>query len=115
MFAIFINVLDPVKFQFTWINSDTLRICYSINGAQVTLLTSGIYKQRKRAATHLFKRQSKIALFSKLSNFYFDLRPPGQTPGTDLRATQRSENPTPGATRMCESPGVARGDGHAWN
>ena len=42
-----------------------------------------------------------IALFSKLSNFYFDLRPPG--------AKQRSENPTPGATRMCESPGVARG------
>ena len=25
--------------------------------------------------------KAKIALFSKLSNFYFDLRPPGQTPG----------------------------------
>ena len=34
----------------------------------------------KRAATQLFKRQSKnCAFFSKLSNFYFDLRPPGQT------------------------------------
>ena len=32
-----VNVLDPVKFdqdefQFTWIISDTLRICYSVNG-----------------------------------------------------------------------------------
>ena len=36
--------------------------------------------------------------------------PPGfKTPGADPRARQRSENPTPGATRMCESPGVARG------
>ena len=60
----------------------------------------------KRAATHLFKRQSKNRTFSKLSNFYFDLRPP---PRADPRARQRSENPTPGATRMCESPGVARG------
>ena len=33
----------------------------------------------------------------------------------DPRAKQRSENPTPGATTMCESPGVARGDGQAWN
>ena len=67
----------------------------------------------KRAATHLFKRQSKNrVLFSKLSKFYFDLRPPGANPRADLRARQRSENPTPGATRMCESPGVARGDGH---
>ena len=56
--------------------------------------------------------KSKIAIiFSKLSNFYFDLIPPGQNP----RARQRSENPTPGAIRMCESPGVARGDGQAWN
>ena len=29
----------------------------------------------------------------------------------DPRARQWSENPTLGATRMCESPGVARGDG----
>ena len=35
----------------------------------------------KRAATHLL---AKIALFSKLSNFFFDLRPPGgQTSGQD--------------------------------
>ena len=43
----------------------------------------------KRAATHLFKRQSKNRVFfSKLSNFHFDLRPlprktPGQTPEQD--------------------------------
>ena len=67
----------------------------------------------KRAATQLFKRQSKNrAFFSKLSNVYFDLRPP---PRANPRARQRSENLTPGATRMCESPGVARGDGQAWN
>ena len=68
----------------------------------------------KRAATHLFKRQSENrAFFSKLSNFYCDLR----TPGADPWARQRSENPTPGATRICESPGVTRGggDGQAWN
>ena len=56
-----------------------LSICYSVNGAQVTLLTSGIYKHMKRAATHLFKRQSESHAFvSKLSNFYFDLRPLGK-------------------------------------
>ena len=36
-----------------------LHICYSVNGAQITLLTSSIYKHMKRAATHLFKRQGK--------------------------------------------------------
>ena len=65
----------------------------------------------KRAATHLFKRQSKNRVFFfKLSNFYFDLRPPSPPPPHgDPRARQRSENWTPGATRMCESPEVARG------
>ena len=62
--------------------------------AQVTLLTSSIYKHMKRAATQLFKRQSKIALFSKLSMNY--------NPLADPRARQRSENRTPGTTRMCE-------------
>ena len=60
----------------------------------------------KRAATHLFKRQSENCARAKLSNFYFD---PGPPPGADHRARQRSENPTPGATRMCESPGVWSG------
>ena len=55
--------------------------------------------------------KGKIALFSKLSNFYFDLRPPQADPW----AKQRSENPTPGATRMCKCPGVSQGDGQAWN
>ena len=94
------------KFQFTWINSDMLHICYRVNGAQVTLLTSCIYKHMKRAAAHSFKRQSETdAFFSKLSNFYFDLRQPGAEP----RARKRSENRTPGATRMCESLGVNPG------
>ena len=77
------------------------------------MLTSSIYKHMKRAATHLFKRQSKNRAFKKISNFYFKTPPPrGQIPGQD-----RSENPTPGATGMCESPGVAGGggDGQAWN
>ena len=60
----------------------------------------------KRAPTHLFKRQSENRAFFKIIELYFDLRPPGQT-----RARQRSENPTPRASRMCESPGVARGGG----
>ena len=55
--------------------------------------------------------KAKIAPFSKLSNFYFGLRHPRANP----QARQRSENPTPGATRMCESPGVARAVGQAWN
>ena len=59
----------------------------------------------RRGATHLFKRQAaKIKLFSKLSNFYFDLRPLEAEP----QARQRSKNPTPRATRMCESPGLVR-------
>ena len=46
----------------------------------------------KRAATHLFNRQSEnCAFFSKLSNFYFDLRPPGQTPGQDRGAKTRPQ------------------------
>ena len=53
----------------------------------------------KRSATHLFKRQSKNRTFSKLSNFYFDLRPPGADP----RARQRSENPTQGQLE-CANP-----------
>ena len=69
----------------------------------------------KRAATQLFKRQSKNrAFFSKLSNFYFDVRPRAN-PRADPRARQRSKNQTPGATRMCESRGSPGGDGQAWN
>ena len=55
----------------------------------------------------LFKRQSKNRAFFQN---YFDLRPPGRLPG---KTEQR--NPTPGATKMCESPGIARGDDQAWN
>ena len=48
-----------------------LCICYSANGDLVTVLTSGIYKHMKRAATELFKRQSKNRAFFQN---YFDLR-----------------------------------------
>ena len=56
----------------------------------------------KNAATHLLKGHSKNRAFSKLSNFYFDLRLPALA---DPRERQVSESSTPGATRMCESPG----------
>ena len=52
--------------------------------------------------------KAKIVLFSKLSNFYFDLRPP-PPPWEDPRARQKSENLTPGAPRTYESPWVPGG------
>ena len=64
----------------------------------------------KRAATQFFKRQSKNRAFSKLSNFYFDLRPPGQTPGQDRGAKTR-----PLGQLECANPGGRPGDGQAWN
>ena len=73
---------------------------------KVKLLTSGIYEHMKRAGTQLFERQSKNRTFFKIIELYFDLAPRGANP----RARQRSENPIPGATRMCKSPGVARGE-----
>ena len=49
--------------------------------------------------------KTKITLFSKLSHFYFDLRPPGQDRGAKTRPQGQLE---------CANPrGVARGDGHA--
>ena len=53
----------------------------------MALLTSSIYKRMERAATHLFSKNR--AFFSKLSNFYFDLRLPGQTPGQDREVKTR--------------------------
>ena len=48
-----------------------------------------------------------MALFFKIIELLLWFKTPlGKTP-----ARQRSENPTPGATRMCESPGVAGGGG----
>ena len=55
----------------------------------------------KRAPIHLFKRQSENRAFvSKLSNLYFDLRPPGQTPGQDRGAKTR-----PQGQLECVNPG----------
>ena len=57
-----------------------------------------------KRATHLFKRQSKNRTFSKLSNFYFDLRPPGQTPGQDRGAETRPQGQLDCANpRLCET------------
>ena len=65
----------------------------------------------KRAATHLFKRQSKNRPFSKLSNFYFDLRPLGQAPGQN-----RGAKTLPQGQLDCANPRASPkgGDGQAW-
>ena len=39
----------------------------------------------KRAAIICLRDKAKIALFSKLSNLFFDLRPPGQNRGAKTR------------------------------
>ena len=70
----------------------------------------------KRAATQLFKRQSKNRAFFQNYRIFILSKTPLANPRADPRERQRSKNPTPGATRMCESPGVERGgDGQAWN
>ena len=70
----------------------------------------------KRAAAHLFKRQSENHAFvSKLSNFYFDLRPPGQTPGT-TPGQDRGAKTRPEGHIECANPrGSPGGGGQAWN
>ena len=67
----------------------------------------------KRAATQLFKRQRKNrGFFSKLSNFYFDLRPPGQTPeqtpGQDRGAKTRLQGQLECANPWGSPGGMAR-------
>ena len=57
----------------------------------------------KRDATQSFKRQSKNrAFFSKLSNFYFDLRPP--PPGKT-----EERNPDPRGNQNVRIPGRRSG------
>ena len=46
--------------------------------------------------------KAKIALFSKLSNFYSDLRPPRANP-RQTHGQDKSENPTPGELE-CVNP-----------
>ena len=59
----------------------------------------------KRAATHLL---AKISLFSKLLNFFFDLRPPrGHTPGKDKGAKTQ-----PQGQLECANP---RGSPGGWS
>ena len=59
-----------------------LCICCSVNGDQVMLLSSSIYKHIKRAATQLFKRQSKNRTFFKIVKFLLWFKtPPGKPPG----------------------------------
>ena len=107
-------VLEPMKFwpdefQFTWINSDMLCICCSVNGDQVTLLTSSIKKNIwKELLLSCLRDKAKIALFSKLSKFYFGLRHPGQ---------DRSENWPLGQLECAKPWGLpgGGGGGQAWN
>ena len=65
----------------------------------------------KRAATLLFKRQSKNRAFFKIIELLLRFKTPGQTPRQTPGKTEERTDPTPGATRMCESPGVVRGRG----
>ena len=60
----------------------------------------------KRAATQLFKRQSKNRAF--FQNYRTFAHPPGKPSGKT-----EERKPDPWGTKMCESPGVARGDGQA--
>ena len=62
----------------------------------------------KRAATHLFKKQSKNRAFFKIIEFYFDLRTPGQDKGAKTRPQGQLE---------CANPwGLPVGGmGQAWN
>ena len=71
------------------------------------MLTSSVYKHMKRAATRLFQIQSKNRAFFKLSNFYFDLRPPWQTLRQDRGAKTRPQ----GQLKYANPPG----DGQACN
>ena len=67
----------------------------------------------KRAATHLFKRQSEnCAFFQNYRTFTLIQDPPGQTPGQDRGAKTR-----PQGQLECANPrGSPRGgDGQAWN
>ena len=62
----------------------------------------------KRAATHLFKRQSKNRVFS-LSNFCFDLRPPaGKTPGQDRGAKTQPQGELECANPRASPGGMVR-------
>ena len=66
----------------------------------------------KKAVTHLFKRQSKNRAFSKLSNFYFDLRP--SPPGKTSSKTEEPK-PNPRDNWNVRIPGGRPGgDGQAW-
>ena len=66
----------------------------------------------KRAATQLFKRQSKNRVFfSKLSNFNFDLRPPGANPQPDPRGQDRGAKTRPQEQLECVNPWESTGGG----
>ena len=67
---------------------------------------TNMYKHR--AATQLFKRQSKNRVsFKIIELLLFDLRPPGQDPGAKTRPQEQLE-----CANLRGSPG---GDGQAWN
>ena len=61
----------------------------------------------KRAATHLFERQSKNRVFF-FSNFHFDLRPPGRNLEQDGGAKTRPQGQLECANPRGSSGGMAR-------
>ena len=88
MFAILTSWIrwnfDQEGLQFTWINSDTLRIRYSVNGQYVTLLTSGIYKHEKSCYSFISKSRPffkiiELILWFKTPWADSQGKPPGKT------------------------------------
>ena len=80
---------DQNEFQFTWTNSDKVCICHSVMRTKSYWSLLAYINIWKELLLNCLRDKAKIALFSKLSNFYFDLRPPGQTPGQDRGAKPR--------------------------
>ena len=88
-----------------------LRICYSVNGAKVTLLTSGICKHMKRAATICLREKTKITLSFKIIELLLWFKTNEKTPWQDRGAKTR-----PQGQLECANPlGSPGGDGQAWN
>ena len=59
----------------------------------------------KRAATHLFKRQSKNRVFFKIIELYFDLRPPGADPRDKPPGKTEERKPDPRGNYNVRIPG----------
>ena len=88
---------QPCKFQL-----------FRISGSNLT--EGGEHPHMPKSSVFLgLSDKAKIALFSKLSNFCFDLRPPGQTPGQDRGAKTRPQGQLESRDLNVRIPKVARG------